>query len=139
MDIRASARYIHMSPRKIRLVVDVVRGMDASSAVQQLRFLNKAAARPVLKLLESAMANAQNNFSIDPTTLFVKKVCADQGPVFKRWQPRAMGRATPIRKPTTHISVVLAPREASTSSTVPAASPKKKLKKKTVRKTLSPS
>lgn len=107
MEVKAKARFIRMSPRKIRLVVNLVRGLDVDDAVAQLRFLNKAAARPVYKLIESARANAENNFKLNPGSLFIKTITVDGGPVLKRWMPRAFGRATPVRKRTAHITVVL--------------------------------
>ncbi len=96
-----------MSPRKVRLVIGLIRGLPAPAAVRQLEFAPKAAALPVLKLLKSAMANAEHNFQIDPSTLRVAKITADGGPVMKRWQQKAFGRATPIRKRTAHVEIVL--------------------------------
>ena len=111
MEVSAKARYIRMSPRKVRLVVDVVRGMDLAEAQSQLSFMNKAAALPVLKLINSAAANAEHNFKLKPADLFVKTIKADGGPTLKRFKPRARGRAAPIRKRTTHITVVLDEKE----------------------------
>ncbi len=102
-----------MSPRKVRLVIDVIRGKSVPVAVTSLQFLKKDASRPVLKLLQSAMANAEHNFKLDPATLRVKSVMADGGPTLKRWRPRAFGRAAPIRKRTTHISLVLSDDKAA--------------------------
>ena len=96
-----------MSPRKVRLVVDMVRGMDAGPAIDQLKYLNKAAARPVRKLIESAVANAENNHGLDIDTLWVREIRVDEGPTLKRFRPRAQGRAFPIMKRTSHVSVVL--------------------------------
>ena len=107
MEVKAKARYIRMSPRKIRLVVDVVRGMPVTQALTQLKFMKKHAALPVSKLIESAIANAENNFKLKRDSLFVKTSVADGGPTLHRWTPKAHGRATPIRKRTTHITVVL--------------------------------
>ena len=101
-----------MSPRKVRLVVDVIRGKNVSEAKTQLQFMKKAAALPVLKLLNSAVANAQHNFKLEASNLYVKVVTADGGPTIHRWMPRAMGRATPIRKRTTHIAIVLDEKES---------------------------
>jgi len=97
-----------MSPRKVRLVIDVVRGMQVARAVSQLRFMKKDAALPVLKLVNSAAANAEHNFHLKTDDLYIRTITADGGPVLHRWAPRAMGRAAPIRKRTTHITVVLA-------------------------------
>ena len=107
MEVKAKARYIRMSPRKIRLVVDVVRGMPVTQALTQLKFMKKHAALPVSKLIDSAIANAENNFKLKRDSLFVKTIVADGGPTLHRWTPKAHGRATPIRKRTTHITVVL--------------------------------
>ncbi len=116
MEVRANARYIRMSPRKVRLVVDAVRGKHVDAAITQLRFLNKAAALPVLKLLQSAVANAEHNFKLDRGSLYVKAIAADGGPVLKRWRARAFGRAATIRKRTSHISVVLDDVAAKTNT-----------------------
>ena len=107
MEVKASARYIRMSPRKVRLVLGIVRGMTVAKAREQLRFMNKAAAEPVLKLINSAVANALNNFGLAEETLKVKTIVADGGPILYRYRPRAMGRASPIRKRTSHITVTL--------------------------------
>lgn len=107
MDVTAKLRYLRMSPRKVRRVVDLIRGMDVRQAQAQLQFLKPWAARPVLKLLNSAIANAENNFKLDPEGLYVKRIVADQGPTLKRFQPKAFGRADVIRKRTTHVIVVL--------------------------------
>lgn len=97
-----------MSPRKVRLVVDMVRGMDVAPAIDQMKYLNKAAARPVRKLLESAVANAKHNNKIERDNLFVKAIMVNEGPTIKRWRQRAMGASAAIRKRTSHITVVLA-------------------------------
>jgi len=107
MDAFAKANFIRMSPRKIRLVTNLIVGAKIDAARTQLNFLNKAAATPVLKALNSAVANAVNNFKLDEASLTVKTAVADQGPTLKRWRARAMGRAAPIRKRTTHITIVV--------------------------------
>lgn len=107
MDVHAIAKYIRMSPRKVRLVTGMLRGMTVEAARTQLAFLPKAAALPVLKVLNSAAANAVNNFKLDETSLVIKAATADQGPALKRWRARAMGRAAPIKKRTSHITIVL--------------------------------
>jgi large subunit ribosomal protein L22 len=116
MEVKATARHIRMSPRKVRLVIDVIRGMGLAQARSQLHVMKKAAAEPVLKLLESAAANATHNFNLDASQMYVKSITADGGPVLGRWRARAFGRAAPIRKRTTHIAITLDSRE-STSST----------------------
>ena len=107
MDIHASLRYLHMSPRKVRLVIDAVRGLSAMEAETRLKFIQKDASRPVLKLLQSAMANAEHNDHLDKKQLWIKKITADGGPTLKRFTQRAFGRAAPIRKRTTHIEIIL--------------------------------
>ncbi len=107
MDVTAKARYIHMSPRKVRLVVDLVRGLTVAEADAQLSFFAKAAAKPVLKLLRSAVANAEHNFKLNRSDLRVKAATVDGGPTLKRFRPRAFGRAATIRKRTSHIAIVL--------------------------------
>lgn len=119
MEVKAFARHIRMSPRKVRLVADLVRGLDVSKAEAQLKFYRKAAARPVLKLVQSAAANATNNFKLNADGLFIKKITVDGGPVLKRWRARAFGRAAGIKKRTSHISVVL--DERSVTGATPAA------------------
>lgn len=106
-EVKAHTRYLRMSPRKVRLVVDAVRGMAVEPALAQLTFMSKAAARPVRKLLESAIANAEHNFKLDREGLYIKSALVNQGPTLKRWRPRAMGSAAPILKRTCHITLVL--------------------------------
>lgn len=113
MEVKAKAKYIKISPRKVRLVLDVVRGLKIEDALNQLKFMNKRAAGAVIKLLNSAAANAENNFDLDKNNLFIKVITGNEGPTLHRWMPRARGRATPIRKRTTHINIVLGELVAS--------------------------
>ena len=116
MEARAQARYIRVTPRKARRVVDLIRGLPAAEAQQVLRFAPQAASEPVGKVLASAIANAEHNFKLDPDTLVVSKAYVDEGPTLKRFRPRAQGRAYRINKRTSHITVVVESRdEASTS------------------------
>ncbi len=108
----AKARYIRIAPRKVRVLADVVRGMKAEEALNQLRFIPKGASGPMEKLLRSAIANAEHNFSLDRGSLKIVKVAVDGGPVLKRFRPRAFGRAVPIRRRTSHITVILEGRSA---------------------------
>ena len=101
----ARARHVRMSPMKVRRVVDLVRGMPVGQAASVLQFAQQAAATPVAKLVASAVANAENNFDLDPTTLVISTITVDEGPTMKRFQPRAQGRAYRIRKRTSHITV----------------------------------
>ena len=100
-----------MSPRKVRLVVDTIRGLSVAAAETKLHFVPKLASEPVLKLLLSAVANANHNFHLQKEDLYVKSIVADGGPTLKRFRARAFGRAAPIRKRTTHITIVLADKK----------------------------
>ncbi len=107
MEVRAIAKNLKISPKKARLVVDLVRGKTVNEAINQLLFLNKKAAGFVLKLINSAVANAEHNFNLDKNNLYIKVIKVDQGIMLKRWKPRAFGRAAPIRRRRSHITVVL--------------------------------
>ena len=117
MEVIAKARFIRMSPRKVRLVADLVRGKDVSAAIAQLKFLRKDAARPIWKCIDSAVANAGHNHQMDKSNLYIKAITVDGGPTLKRFRPRAHGTAASILKRTSHIVVTVAPRE----EVVPAA------------------
>ncbi|WP_306533713.1 50S ribosomal protein L22 [Geobacter sp.] len=108
MEARAKLSFARLSPRKTRLVVDMVRGKGIQDALTILRFSPQPSAKLVSKLLQSAVANAEQKGTSDVDHLFVKTIFVDAGPVLKRFTPRAMGRASKIRKPTSHITVVLA-------------------------------
>lgn len=106
--ISAELNYLRMSPRKVRLIADAIRGKSVESAERSLRFLTRRAGRPVGKLLRSAVANAKHNFQITaPASLVVAEITVDEGPTLKRRRPRAMGRAFPIKKRTSHVRLVL--------------------------------
>jgi len=130
MEVSAKLRFLRMSPRKVRLVVDVVRDMDATKAEHQLQFMNKHAARPVLKLLQSAIANAENNNKLKKENLFIKKITVDQGPTLKRWRPRAFGRAGSILKRSSHITIILCEKAVAEK---PMAKGKKEISKKEIK------
>jgi len=104
---RATARYIRMSPRKVKVVIDLIRNKSLGEAQAILANTPRAAAKPVLKVLNSAAANAENNLGMDRDNLYVAEVYANQGPTLKRYRPRAHGRAAMIRKRTSHITVIL--------------------------------
>lgn len=110
-EVRAVARYIRTSPRKLRLVVDMIRGKSVNDARVILYFTNKRAAHTVAKVLESAIANAENNEELDAESLVVHRVWVDEGPTMKRWTPRARGRASQICKRSSHVTVVVKQRE----------------------------
>ena len=107
METRAVAKYVRISPRKIRLVMNQVRGKQVEEALNMLSFTPKRGARILKKLVNSAVANAEQNTGVDVDSLYIVRVYADEGPTLKRWRPRAQGRATPIRKRTSHLTVVL--------------------------------
>ena len=103
----ATARYIRISTRKVKIVIDLIRGKSVAEAMGILMYTPKAASAPVLKLLNSAVANAENNMNLNAEDLYVAEVYANQGPTLKRFRPRAQGRASRINKRTSHISIVL--------------------------------
>ena len=107
MEVQAHLRNLRISSRKVRLVADVIRGMNVQNAKIQLEFINKKSSQPVLKLLNSAIANAKHNFDLDENNLYVSSIFVNEGATLKRWIPRAMGRASRINKRTSHITIVL--------------------------------
>jgi large subunit ribosomal protein L22 len=121
MDVHASLRHLRMAPRKVRLIVDAVRGLPVLAADTRLTFMPRAAALPVQKLLRSAMANAEHNFQLKKEDLMIKTITADGGPTIRRVRPRARGSAAPIRKRTTHVHIVLAPLSARVPKTASSA------------------
>lgn len=120
MEAMAKARFIRVTPMKARRVVDLVRGKNAGEAVAVLRFAPQAASEPVLKVVQSAVANAvegarRGGQRLDESALYIKEAFVDEGPTMKRFRPRAQGRAGRILKRTSHITVVVAERERSVS------------------------
>jgi len=111
MEARATARYVRMSPRKVRQVVDLIRNKDVDEALAILSMTPQAASSVIEKVVKSAMANAENNYDMDPDLLYVAECYVDQGPTLKRFRPRARGMADRIRKRTSHITVVLQEKE----------------------------
>lgn len=107
MESRAVAKYVRISPRKVRLIMDQIRGKGAEEALSLLSFIPNKGALILKKLIDSALANASQNSSVDVDNLYIKRIFADEGPTLKRYRPRAMGRATRIRKRTAHLTVVL--------------------------------
>ena len=107
MEAKAHAKSIRISARKVQLVIDLIRGKEVGAAIAILRHTPKAASPVVEKLLNSAIANAEHNYSLDINKLFVSEVYVNQGPTMKRFRPRAMGRASKINKRTSHISLVV--------------------------------
>jgi large subunit ribosomal protein L22 len=108
-EVKAIARYIRMSPFKVRRVLDQIRGRSYREALILLEFMPYRACEPIVKVLRSAVANAEHNQGLDPSDLVVSQAFADGGPTLKRYRPRAQGRAYQIRKRTCHITVAVAP------------------------------
>lgn len=125
-EVTAKLRFFRIGPRKMRLVADMVRGHKVLLVMDRLYVLDNKAAKAMLKLLQSAVANAKSAYSLSAETLRVKSVTVDGGPVLKRWMPRAHGRATPVRERTSHVNVVLVSEEP--------VEKKAKKEKKTVKK-----
>jgi large subunit ribosomal protein L22 len=119
--VRASARHLHIAPRKMRLVTNLVKGMNALDALTQLQHANKKAAPMLIKLIQSAIANAKNNFSLDVNYLFIKSISADQGKVMKRYFPRARGSAFEIKRKMSHINIILEERKQAKASKAKAS------------------
>ena len=107
MEAKAKVRFVRVPPRKAREVMDLIRNKDTEEAKGLLKLSSKEAASVMEKLLNSACANAENNFDLDPDNLYIAKGWVDEGPTLKRFRPRAMGRATPINKRTSHITMVV--------------------------------
>lgn len=125
--VTAKLSRLRIAPRKVRLVADLVRGKSVEEARHILKFTIKAAAEPIRKLLESAVANARHNFKLNIDDLQIKSITVDEGPVLKRSRPESRGRIAPIHKKTSHINLVLVAKIAEESNTV--ESPKKTDKK----------
>ena len=112
MRVSATAKYLRGSTRKARLVTEAIKGRPVEEAAALLKFMPQHAAHDVLSVLKSATANAENNHNLSAEDLIVADAQANEGPTIKRWRPRAQGRAFPIHKPMTHITIVVADREA---------------------------
>ena len=112
MEAKAVLRYVRISPRKVGILCDLIRGKSVNQAVAILSTTPKAASEPLLKLVKSAAANEENNHQMDPEKLYVSAALADPGPIIKRFMPRAQGRAYRINKRTSHITIVLKEKEA---------------------------
>ncbi|MFM2309944.1 MAG: hypothetical protein RLY87_2066 [Chloroflexota bacterium] len=107
MQAKAVTKYVRIAPLKVRMIMDVIRGKKVERALSELQYMPQKAAREVARTIQSAAANAENNFDMDRQALVVHTIYADEGPAFKRFMPRARGRADRIRKRTTHITVVV--------------------------------
>lgn len=107
MEIKVQLRHLRIAPRKVGLIASLVRGMSAAKAEEQLRYTKRAAGLPVLKLLLSGVANAEQQYKLNKSQLYLKSITVGDGVTLKRWMPRAQGRATPIRKRASHVVIVL--------------------------------
>ena len=107
METRAVAKYVRIAPRKVRIVIDLIRGKGVDEALSILKYTSKAASAVLTKVVSSAAANAENNFDMDRTDLIIAEAYVDQGPTLKRVRPRARGQAFRIQKKTSHITVVV--------------------------------
>ncbi|MBI2465654.1 MAG: 50S ribosomal protein L22 [Candidatus Sungbacteria bacterium] len=116
MKVIAKLNYLHISPRKVRSVVGVVKGLKPKDALAQLRFVPNRASEPLFKLIKSAIANAENNFSLETDSLKISEFKVDGGPVFKRFRPGSRGRSSPLKKKTSHVTLVLEGQRVATSS-----------------------
>lgn len=126
---RALGKYIRVAPRKAQQVAELIRGAKVADALNTLKFTTKASSKAILKVLNSAVANARQNSKMREENLYVSEVYVDQGPTLKRFRPRAMGRATRIRKRTSHITVVIAEQpEKEVAKKVKAEKVKKEVK-----------
>lgn len=112
MEVKASTRHIRISPRKVRIVIDLVRGKSVTEALALLRFIPKRASEPIAKVIKSAAANAEHNFSLNKDNLVISQCFVDQGPTMKRFHPHQRGQAFPILKRTSHITVMVKEKEA---------------------------
>jgi large subunit ribosomal protein L22 len=129
MKVTSKARYVRSTPRKLRLLLPTVEGLPAEAALQQLRLRPQAAAKPLAKVIKSAMADAEHNYSLDKSTLVIEQAQADEGPRLKRYNPVSRGRAHTILRRTAHLTVVLRdePKEGKPSRVKRAASKVKKV------------
>ncbi len=109
--MKAKLRYLRIAPRKVRLVADMIRGKHVEEALNILQFTEKSSSQPLAKLLKSAVANADQMEGVNIDRLFIKTLMVDGGPMMKRFMPRAMGRATPVRKRTSHVTLHLEQRD----------------------------
>ena len=107
MSVVAKLHYLRIAPRKVRLVADLIRGKSVEEAQTILNFTVKKATQPLLKLLNSAIANAKNNFQLEESNLYISRITVDEGPKYKRWRARARGRASEIQKKTSHVNLFL--------------------------------
>ena len=137
-EVRAAAKWVRITPRKARLVVEHIRGRTVPEARTVLAFTERAAAREIEKLLKSAVANAEANHNLIGDDLVVKAAYVDEGPMIKRWRARARGRAVRIRKRTCHITLTLVPSATATVTRAPEEAPAEEKPKRAPRKKAAP-
>ncbi len=130
MKVDAKLNHLRMSPVKVRLVADLVRGRRVDEAENRLKFAPKKATKPIGKLLKSAIANAEHNFDLDKSNLYISEIRVDEGPTLKRWRPRARGATDQIQKKTSHITIVLDELEAGKEIKTGKKGKIKRIKKK---------
>ncbi len=131
MSTSVKLKYLRIAPRKVRLVAKLIKKKKTQEAKDILNFTMKKGADPLVKLLDSAVANAQNNFQADPNNLYIDKILVDEGPKYKRWRPRSRGQAYPIQKKTSHITIYLEEIEKGKKKEVKKEKLKKVKKKET--------
>lgn len=107
MEVKTETKYLRISPRKVRLVVDAIKNLTPVKALAYLKFVNKRAAKPISKIIQSAIANAKNNFALKPEDLKFKEIQVGEGPTLKRWRAVSRGRAHRVMKRTSHIKIIL--------------------------------
>ncbi len=130
MPITARLKYLHIAPRKVRLVTDLIRGKTVEEAQKILNFSSNRASQPLLKLLKSCIANAKNNFQIEQENLFILKIFVDEGPKLKRWHAQSRGRAAEIQKKSSHISLEISEIKKKTKKIKKVAKTKEKIVEK---------
>lgn len=123
-EVKASIGDLHLSPRKVRLVTDLIKRLSVDEARLQLQFLKKKAARPILKLINSCVASAQHNYQLNPNQLVIKNIVVNEGRTITRYKPRAQGRAFPIRRRTSKVELVLLVDQSLTKRAVKAKKPR---------------
>jgi large subunit ribosomal protein L22 len=134
MQVKAKSKYLKISAKKMRLVANVIKGMDVPRALNYLKFIPRKASPLIFKTLHSALANAEHNFNLNRDNLFIKEIFVDEGTTLKRWRPRAFGRATPIQKKSAHLTIILEEKEPSPSVSKSLGQSSKKKKEKTRQK-----
>jgi len=112
VEVKASSRYVRISPRKVRIVIDLIRGKSVNEALSLLKFVPKRASVPIAKVIKSAAANAEHNYNLNKDALIISQAYVDEGPTLKRYHPRQRGQAFPILKRTSHITVLVKEKEA---------------------------